>query len=179
MRPKPDPRAVFATAEEFWAATDGLLRLAMQEQGIRAGNPGMALSAMTLELYLKCLALLEGKEARENTHHLWKLFTYLNGTTQNRIRQIAAPRIKERNLTLKEKDGSLVVLADFDKILKLSANALTTSRYPYEGIPPGIGWAAGAILVATREVILEMRPDFHGARLHYPAGLSAPIVGPV
>jgi hypothetical protein len=176
-KPKRDPAAVFATAEQFVRAHDCLLHEGI-EKGLQVPMPTMAIAAMTLELYLKCLALLEGKEAREDSHHLWKLFTYLNGATQNKIRRRADERIQRSKPTFRDQHGVVTVVTDFDKLLKLSANALKTSRYPYEGLPANSGWAAGSILFATREVILEMRPDFDGASLNYPGGISAPAIGP-
>ena len=136
------------------------------------------MDTQALELFLKCLALLEGKEAREDSHHLWKLFTYLDGKTQNKIRQRADPRIQVTALKVREPDGTITAITDFNKLLKLSSNALKTARYPYEGVPAWTGWAASSILAATQEVILDMKPEWRGAVLVYPEGLSAPAIGP-
>jgi hypothetical protein len=177
-KPKRDPRAVFATAEQFRMATNCLLQIAQQTPDLRLEMPGITLAAVGLELYLKCLAIMDGKQAREDSHHLWKLFTYLNGATQNKIRQRAEPRLQANMVKFRDEHGNEFALTDFDKILKLSSGAIRTARYPYEGIPSGAGWAAGSILIAAREVILEMKPEWDGTTLEYPKGLSAPAIGP-
>jgi hypothetical protein len=178
QKPKRDAKTVFATAEQYLAANNVLLLAQQQQQGIRLEMPGVAVAAMTLELYLKCLAILEGKDPREDSHHLWRLFASLNGSTQNKIRQRATTRIEAAKPTFTNQYGDSVVVTDFDKLLKLSSNALKIARYPYEGVPPNMGWAASSILVAVREVIFEMRPAWVGAALAYPPGLGPPKIGP-
>src|SRR4051812_1798167 len=55
QNPKRDPKTMFATAEQFWEANNILLETARQRNFPGLEMPGIALSAMTLELYLKCL----------------------------------------------------------------------------------------------------------------------------
>ena len=125
QKPKPDPRTVFATAEQFWIASKTLL------EGIKRGDQAtwvaaIACEAFALELYFKCLVVQEGKDAPA-IHNLSRLIKYLNGTTQNEIR-------RRSELQLVKASAHLGKSYDFDKALEASGDAFETTKYIYEGV---------------------------------------------
>src|SRR5262249_36273756 len=150
-KPKPDPRTVFATAEQFRTSAKILL------EGIKHGDQATWLAAITcealaLELYFKCLAVQEGKDIVQ-THNLSRLFKALNGKTQNEIRRRSEPQIAKASAHLGKN-------YDFDKALEASGDAFRTTRYIFEGVKAGEGWVSSGIMRLTRDLILERNPEW-------------------
>jgi hypothetical protein len=77
MKRKPiDPKSVFDLACKF-AAAEQHLRHTSNPNAAYMASPSMVLSAFTIELFFKCLLLLEGKEIAR-THSLDVLYQELS-----------------------------------------------------------------------------------------------------
>jgi hypothetical protein len=156
-----DPAAIFLFAEQYKHASNwlALSRRNGFEHEVRI--PAVVCSAFALELFLKCLLVIEGRKS--TGHDLRELFDSLSDDAKTRIRDRFAPRLPEAQQMIRESAAAAGVDAphvDFDSILDLSKAAFVQTRYIYEGIAPGTGWAASGILDATRQVILDLKPAF-------------------
>jgi hypothetical protein len=163
---QPEPRAVFATAEQFRNAAKILL------EGVARGDQSawvavLSCEAFALELYLKCLAVQEGKSVLA-THNLSRLFKSLDGRTQDEIRKRSQPLIEKAVKHLDEH-------YDFDSALKASAGAFEQTRYIYEGIQARGGWMCSGIMRITRDVVLERNNGWDPSYLQLPEGLRVVI----
>jgi hypothetical protein len=162
-RSKPDPRAVFATAEQFWRGANTLA------EGLTTGDQSawvamIACQAFALELYFKCLALQEGKDILDS-HSLSRLYKVLNGKTQNEIRRRGEPLVAQAAKHLGKQ-------RDFDSALKVSSDAFMKVRYLYEGVKPGSGWMCSGVMRVTRDLILERNPTWNPTYIQLPDGLN-------
>jgi len=122
--------------------------------------PRTVLLAFSLELYLKCIITLEGKEYI-GIHHLEKLFSELEGDTQTVIKAC----YNQRNgnaaaAALEYKKLGISVSHDFESALSLSSNAFQKFRYAFEKPSEMFGWMADDILQCVRATILARNPDW-------------------
>src|SRR6266571_978097 len=81
---KNEPVEMFRLAEMHLRAAGIISRKKLKNNNL-SNNPAHVLLAFSLELYLKCLITLEGHLPR-HIHQGHKLFSQLNGKTQNRLR---------------------------------------------------------------------------------------------
>jgi hypothetical protein len=130
-----DSATVFLFAEQYKHASNwlGQARRNGFEQEVRM--PAVVCSAFALELFLKCLLILEHRKPRG--HDLRELFDSLSEDTRARIRNRFAPRLPEAQRMIKEiavAQGIAPPIVDFDGILDISKAAFVQTRYIYEGI---------------------------------------------
>jgi hypothetical protein len=91
-----DPRQMFILAEEFRRATHLLAQLHRQP-GFSSDQwvprPNIMISAMSLEIYFKCLYILDHRSThrRLRTHNLKRLFEFLLPDTQAKLREYFDP----------------------------------------------------------------------------------------
>jgi hypothetical protein len=110
-------------------------------------------SAFALELYLKCLIVIEG-QAAPRTHDLAALFAQLSADAQADIKR----RYNEYRAGLP--DG-FPINHDIEDALKKSARAFEKLRYVYEGrLNEGDGWACHQVMVAVRDRIDSLHPGW-------------------
>jgi hypothetical protein len=92
-----DPKSVFQLACKF-AATEQHVRSTNNPRAEFMASPSMVLSAFAIELFLKCLLLLEGKEF-DRIHSLNVLFRRLSHNQKRRIEEVwekeARPKVDE------------------------------------------------------------------------------------
>ena len=160
----PDPKTMFATAEQCFFASKILATDMLNAQdNTKHLVPCATLEAFALELYLKTLAVTEGKLLLK-THNLYKLFTNLSATTQTEIKERSAIHIttvgKQYNRP-----------ADFDQELKNSQDAFEVTRYIYERVPAYQGWTLSGVTRETRALIIHRHPTWEGATLNLPPGI--------
>ena len=148
-----DPKLVFQAAESFRAgslilANHGLLPYLF---------PMVVCSAFSLELYLKCLILIEGGKSG-SLHDLEKLFSKITPESRKIVRasyEARRPKVNAGLATIP------VPKTDFDFVLHWSAKAFEHFRYAFEGLVHSQeGWMAGPICDCVRERIVELRPDW-------------------
>jgi hypothetical protein len=164
----PDPKTMFVTAEQCFSAAKALvneMHTTPSTDLLRYLVPAVTLDAFALELYLKTLAVMEGKPLLKNTHNLHELFMILSPETQTEIRERSTPHITAINQQP----------TTFDAELRYSEDAFKTVRYIYEGVGSNKGWTLSGVTMETRALILRRHPTWEGATLNFPPGLIAKI----
>ena len=148
-----DPKLVFQAAESFRAGS-----LTLANHGLLPYLfPMVICSAYSLELYLKCLILIEGGKSG-SLHDLEKLFSKITPESQEIVRASYEARRPKVNAGLA---AIPVPKTDFDFVLHWSAKAFEHFRYAFEGLVHSQeGWMAGPICDCVRERIVELRPDW-------------------
>ena len=118
--------------------------------------------ALGLELYFKCLALMDGGSVRLS-HDLVKLFGELPLNTQNAIRDSHKQYLKSdihqhTCVSAKDHGQDPDKLFEFDSSLAASNRAFEKSRYPYDPDYTDHAYLAVPIERATRKVIIDRHP---------------------
>jgi hypothetical protein len=157
QRSKPiDPKSVFQLACKF-AATEMDVRRSDNPRATFMASPAMVLSAFAIELFLKCLLLLEGNEL-DRTHTLNVLYRRLSHKQKRRIEEVwekeARPKIDE----LHRKVG-LRHPTDLPNALVTCAKAFEHMRYGYED-PDRQVFYLGELPTILWRIILGMRPEW-------------------
>jgi hypothetical protein len=167
-----DPRKMFLLAEEFLRATHLLAESHRQPNPASnpwVPHPTITLHAMALELYFKCLYLLDHNklDRRTRTHDLKKLFDFLKPETQEKIRDNFDPTLGQHvidDFQKKQKKRGLEHIGlprsfNFDFALYCSSGTFEWIRYAYERQNrPSEQWYGKPILDAARKVILSRNP---------------------
>lgn len=179
----PDPKEMFYTAVEFEDAHnvlgevfgDRVDTLPEAHPRTPSGSPiirfGRTLwfpiiinGAFALELYFKCLHVLDNGEKSKQRHKVRAIFFDLKPATQTRIKlhfELISAAFLVRN------NDEPLPGDDFDTVLQDADNAFVKWRYHFEpdettGKPewPGDRWFAPNLIQAARRVILERHPEW-------------------
>lgn len=165
---QPNPENVSKVAGAF--AQSGGMLLTAGTQGNRPQQtfPGIVCSAFSLELYLKCLILLEGNKYT-GTHKLDKLFQKLSQDSQTAIRNGCTPLLQMQNIwngVPRPPSSPPLPVLDFDYALQASRNAFDVFRYVYETEKlDGGNWFGQPIIQCTKERIIALRPEWKDLEL--------------
>lgn len=158
-----DPYEIFKLAEAMHSAGSSL-RENTPEDPVKSA-PSVVLVAFSLELYLKCLLVLDGKTSDEILGHDFDaLFLKLTETKQrsttdrfNQICQHDYLFVKDR---LRQIGKESLFPMDLQTALAESSGAFVNVRYRYENPSKGL-WNADPALKAVREIILEEHPEWN------------------
>jgi hypothetical protein len=161
------PEKIFEQAGCF-QQTLMVLRAVPQEDihsAVTLAEPLVVLSALTTELFLKCLICLESGNAPRG-HDLRKLFDQLAAPTRERIEnlwnsKVAARRAKEWD---RIEELGLRVPRDLPSALARGTNAFERVRYSYEGNTEGVHYYVGDLPTLLEGVILEIKPELDAFR---------------
>jgi hypothetical protein len=155
---KPEARLAFLSAEAFLEVCKVLTA------ALRAGNRrvlSLALAtnaAFSLEMYLKCLLLLEqGLAARG--HDIHALFHSLSSSTRSELTR-AHEKFAGSNSALMERLSQEGLPTNLEELLKRGRNAFTDFRYAHEQIPSKTDFALNGLTKCVRERILELQPSW-------------------
>ncbi len=159
--PKFDPIKMFRVAEEFRQA-GGLCTTHMSAERFDGERyhflcPAAVLDVFSLEIYLKCLYVLEKHSEPKPTHDLVKLFRKISKPAQAEIRR------RYENASDKEKELREAFFAkigksySFDEILKEDRDAFEVIRYRYEH--DKWSFLIGSVCEPTRLTILYRHPE--------------------
>jgi hypothetical protein len=158
-----DAKTVFSTAEVF---REGSQILSNHLPNVMF--PWVMCSSFSLELYLKCLILIEGGAA--TGHNLETLFRKrISGDSQDAIRANYEKKRAQQDAIFAAAVAAGHMppppKSNFDFVLHASAEAFTRFRYAYEGLVGNQqGWLAGQIGECVRERIIELNPDWANVR---------------
>jgi hypothetical protein len=103
-----DPKSVFQLACKF-AKTEQYVRSRDNPQAGFMASPSMVLSAFAIELFLKCLLLLESKEI-DRIHSLNVLYRRLSHKQKRRIDEVWEQEARPKLDELRRKFGFLTQL---------------------------------------------------------------------
>jgi HEPN domain-containing protein len=119
-------------------------------------SPSMVLSAFAIELFLKCLLLLEGKEI-DRIHTLNVLYRRLSHNRKRRIEEVWEKEARPKVDMLNQQFG-LGWPSDLPNALVTCARAFERMRYGYEY--PDQPFYLGELPPILWRTILELRPEW-------------------
>ena len=151
-----DPKSVFQLGCKFAAAEQHLRHKSNPNAGFMA-SPSMVLSAFAIELFLKCLLLLEGKEV-DRTHTLNALYQKLSHNRKRRIDEVWEKEARPKVDMLNRQFG-FAHPSDLPNALVTCAKAFEHMRYGYED-PDRQVFYLGELPTILRRTILDIRPDW-------------------
>jgi hypothetical protein len=159
-KPIPDVRLMYQLAERYSEASE---LLDEQARGTAYGcsAPQLLIDSFAVELYLKCLYVLDHGQAPNNTHDWTELFGTLKPHTQSMIRDTFNDTIRQdpvlSNLKVINPDAPHG-LTDFNKSLEVAARTFDHRRYLYETAGTSDWFYADLIRNAIRKVTkLDLR----------------------
>lgn len=164
-KPINDPRQIFRIGEWFYLASSTLGERVPKTRVLFL--PAIVMIAFALELYLKCLIAIETEATPPSGHNLRRLFNKLTSKTQDKIRHYFDNPTEQGEINWREKmknppphipKEAFPSPYDFDSILDVSADAFVQLRYVFER--KKAGWNAHYIVKCTRQVIVEIHPDW-------------------
>lgn len=151
--PTPDFKKIYQLAEHYSEASR---LLADQAKGDQWGcsAPQLLVDSFAVELYLKCLFVLDTKNTPPRGHDWQKLFAALESHTRTAIRE-AFDRVIQSDpvlpyLSVINPDASRVL--DFERSLAAAKNTFDGRRYLYETIPQSEWFYAHLLKEAIRNV---------------------------
>ena len=142
----PDYKKIFRLAEKYTEASR-ILRKEMGGDGWESSAPRLLVDSFAVELYLKCLYVLDANKRPKRGHDWLKLFEALERQTQLAIRE-EFKRIIESDVVLNNLgtiNPEAAKLTDFNRSLEAARDTFDKRRYVYEGIPEG-EWFYGHML---------------------------------
>jgi hypothetical protein len=136
--------------------------LAEQAKGTEYGcsAPMLLVDSFAVELYLKCLYVLDTNQVPEATHDWMALFKALASETRVIIRDAFNDNVRKDPVLrhLKLVNPQAPALTDFDISLQVAARTFDKRRYLYEITGPGDWFYAHLIRDAIRNVTkLDLR----------------------
>jgi hypothetical protein len=140
--------------------------------------------ALGLELYFKCLTVLDNKEPKRD-HDLKSHFDALSLGNQNAIRKahksyLENDRQRDARLAeIRQNGQNPDEVLDFDSSLNKSAKAFVQSRYPFDPLYETHTYTAGPIEIATRTLIVDLNPAWDDALRGLLARPDMPPILPV
>lgn len=167
-RTPPDPERMFKHAAVFefvalFLSDYSIKKLNAAPPGVGVAIPDAARivnSALSLELYLKCLLSIE-KGDYDFEHELVKLFNAISPARQLRIKELFVEEFNRiphlvylRQVATDKKEY------EFDRILERANHAFVEWRYAFEGLESGVQYNGQPVRNAVRRVILEIKPDW-------------------
>lgn len=161
----PDPHAIFLYAEAFAEAAEELQpqfrkkppgRLHIPDAAHAA--PAATLDAFALELYLKCLYVLDHSDSAWG-HDTEKLIGELKPGTQDSLRSHYEVVLSGHAEIVAELERDHPGLQEFDRALATSSKAFETLRYLFEGVS-NVLFYWPLIRLAARATVLSMQPTW-------------------
>jgi hypothetical protein len=161
-----DPKEIFLQARRF-LSTERLLWAPIMENpklSAEVAQPCMVMSALSSELFLKCLICLE-KGVVPAGHHLAALYEELANDTKIRIEQkwdseIVPLRGDVWNAVEVSTNGKIVFEIDLPSALQAGNRAFEHIRYNYEPESVNSDFYIGDLPALLMKVILQKKPEW-------------------
>lgn len=163
-----DPLQIYSHAMGFHAAEDALGRLTLHPNTQVAGQvvqPGMVISALTTELFLKCLVCIETTQTPKG-HHLYQLFSLLTPETRSKIIDLWDTHIVPARTAMwdaieqHQNPKGYKIGRSLPAALLASSMAFETIRYNYEPDCRESEFNIGDLPRILRRIILQLRPEW-------------------
>jgi hypothetical protein len=151
-----DPKSVFQLACKFASSEQHLRHKSNPNAGFMA-SPSMVLSAFAIELFLKCLLVLEGKEIAR-THSLDVLYQELSRSQRRRIEKAWDKEARPKIIQLNQRFG-YGHPSDLPRALVTCGQTFMDMRYGYED-PDRQVFYLGELPTILWRTILELRPEW-------------------
>ena len=155
----PDCLKIYRLAECYWDASSMLDEQARRDEWGCAG-PKLLVDSFAVELYLKCLYVLDTNKVPPCGHDLLNLFEALNSATKSLIREAFDRSVRDHpilsNLSLFNPEA--VKTTDFKRALEAARDTFVKRRYLYENLPKREWFYAHILGDAIRSVTkLDLR----------------------
>ena len=153
---------LFMSAQRFREAADVLSKHISENLELHLGQPYAVVCAFSIELYLKCLLVMErGSYPRD--HDLEELFRNLgSGTKGTLTRRFNSLDEKSNRRAAMRKDG---FQTDLKTELKRSKDAFELLRYAHEHESKRAAFGLSLLIPCLVQVIFEKQPDWEGIPL--------------
>ncbi len=154
---------MYQLAEHYTEASN---LLSEQAKGKEWGSsaPQLLVDSFAVELYLKCLFVIDNDSAPPFGHDLLKLFEALAPGTKSAVRETFRQNIRSdpvlSNLHIINPEA--VRFTDFDRSLKAAKNTFDKRRYLYEETPPQSEWFYAHLLRDAFRAVTKMVVPFGG-----------------
>lgn len=131
--PTPDFKQIFRLAEMYFEASKLLENQARSERWGCTG-PKLLVDSFAVELYLKCLFVMDTGYAPEWEHDWEKLFNQLTSNTKHEIREAFNRIIKNDTVMplLPQINPEAAKVLDFDRSLLAAKSTFDKKRYLYD-----------------------------------------------
>lgn len=155
---------VFKTAQIFEKAA-AILTREFQRELERTGVTNLPAAiivnlAFSLELYLKCLKIIETGSQPKKIHNLHNLYQSLSPGSKTKIENYYEEFIQSNPLAIAVKSEFKDIKLDIDTALSEADKAFIEWRYIYEFRPKGFSTGVGDAVKAVRRYILELKPEW-------------------
>jgi hypothetical protein len=143
-----NPHCIFLIAEAFDKACQALTDTIPEQDGFTRSTVIPPNAALTLELYLKCLSVLEHGSYVEG-HDLGQLFRLLGRETKQALEKKWKKAVAETEC-----------FQDLEECLSLGKDSFVKFRYAFEPASAGTVWALGKLIPIVKSLILHNRPQW-------------------
>lgn len=152
----PDPREIFRLAEQYLEASLLLENHAQNNEQIWS-PPRLLLDSFAVELYLKCLFVLDTNASPAKEHNWKRLFDSLDSNTKIAIRYEFRRIVDEDDVlrNLREINPEAAMFTDFDRSLLAGQDTFDKWRYTYEPLAEKDLYYADLIRAAVRSVTMK------------------------
>jgi hypothetical protein len=158
-----DPFLIYQQAEGFSLAHDALCNIDMPiAERMLTGSATVVLSAMSSELFLKCLICIQTGRAPRG-HYLKQLFDQLEPDTRKRIIAVWDAKVVPRHRAQWDAmEAGLKVRfpRDLPSILALANKAFEKVRYSYEGDLDGVAYLLSDLPAILKFIALLAHPEW-------------------
>lgn len=158
-KPTPDYQEIYKLAEQYSEASLLLEKHAENDEQ-KWSAPRLLADSFAVELYLKCLFVLDTNIAPPEVHDWKSLFDSLAPHTKTAIRE-AFERIVRADVVLSNLDvinPEAVMVTDFNRSLIAAKDTFDKKRYTYESQPTGEWFYAHLLREAIRSVtVMDIR----------------------
>jgi hypothetical protein len=152
-KPAPDYRKMYQLAERYSEAS-GILEQQAKGKDWGCSAPQLLVDSFAVELYLKCLFVLDTNIAPLEEHDWEKLFDALLPHTKSLIRDAFERRVRSDPVlsNLDVINPEAVMVTDFNRSLTAAKHTFAKKRYLFESQSPGEWFYAHLLREAIRAV---------------------------
>jgi len=160
-QPIPDVKKMYMLAEQYYKASE-ILKEQITDKPWGSSAPRLLVEFFSIELYLKCLFVLDTNKSPIKGHNIKSLFGKLETHTKNAIRSTFNQTISSNfvlsNIDLFNPDAAKTL--DFDRLLTVSKDTFDKRRYLYEELPSG-EWFYSYLLRDAIRTVTKMDIRLH------------------
>lgn len=153
VKPIPDYKDIYRLAEQYYE-TSLFLKESSKGNREKMSAPRILVDSFAVELYLKCLYVLDKNAAPPGVHEWDTLFDALASHTKAAIREAYDRIIKSdpvlSNIEIINPEAGIV--KDFNRSLIVAKNTFDKGRYSYEKLLPNDWFYAHVVRDAIRDV---------------------------
>lgn len=121
--------------------------------------PYITLASFAIELYLKCIHMIDNNKPAPSTHELYRLYANLSEESRIVIEMVYDLLVEQDPVIKATKEKVPEMKTDLDSVFKEISSAFTKWRYSYEKKLTGFP-ASGPLLTALKGRIKILKPEW-------------------